>query len=203
VFQRCRRQVIKRVGVSFFGETLTLGICRNRSVRFSYLVPVPYRYCRMLEQTQQQPLDNIKIKTFAELATIEHIDRIEYWSGYVRQLNKRNPHFAQLDEEGDYESGEYRCYVCDNAFNQHTDKFGNQAPYSVTFRYKPHKSNWRPEYVCTACFYALQNPKFRGFLNTAYSYPGICVLSKTRNLWWYKDLRDLSECDDEFQNPDW
>jgi hypothetical protein len=140
-----------------------------------------------------------KIKSFSELADSKNINKINDWSEYVEKLNRKNPAF--VGEDSDL-CRDFSCYVCRCSFIEHTDKFGNKSPFLPSFRYKPHKSNWRNEEICTACFYALQNPEFKYFSTTTYGYPGILTKYKSKEGWFYKDTRDLSDCDEEYQNPE-
>ncbi len=140
-----------------------------------------------------------KIKSFSDLVDLKAISKIEDWSEYVEKLNKKNPAF--VGENSDL-CRDFYCYVCHCSFVKHTDRFGNNAPFNVDFRYKPHKSNWRDENICTACFYALQNPEFKYFSEDEYVYPGILTKYKSGNGWFYKDTRDLSDWDEEYQNPE-
>jgi len=154
--------------------------------------------------------ETCKISSFSDLATLETINQIPDWNTYVEQLNRKNPGLIsdngvivlKDDSKFSQKAKSFTCYVCYINFMEHTDKFGNKSPFSVGFRYKPHKSNWRSESVCTACFYALQNPNFSYFSKTIYGYPGILTLYKSGHGWFYKDTRDLSDWDDEFQNPE-
>lgn len=146
-----------------------------------------------------------KLKNFEELSTLENIDTIENWSRYVKSLNWSNPALIKSSNDNDDEDykSQFTCYVCNNNFMKHTDKFGNKAPISVTYRYKPHKSNWRDEDTCVACFHVLKNPKFSFEEQSSWGYEGILKRHKgCTNSWFVKDLReDFCSTSPEYENP--
>lgn len=108
-------------------------------------------------------------------------------------------YYKIMDPADDYISSEYyfTCYSCGNDFK----KIDNTAQ-NVLFRYKPHKSNWRDEPVCEACFIALQNVNFEVFSEGMDGYPGVLTAYKNYPGFYYKDLRDLSGWGSDFENPD-
>ncbi len=151
--------------------------------------------------------DFVKIKAFSDLATLVEIRKITEWQEYVEALNDKNPHFInginhdiaeQLSQEDKDKT--FRCYGCYCEFLPHKDPCGNQIPIVADFRYKPHKKNWRSENLCSACFYALQNPKF--VWKDCYAYEGILVRYKKSEGWYYRDLRQLDWGEPGWGNPE-
>ena len=144
--------------------------------------------------------DAFKINNFNELVSLPNLDKIINWPKYVEMLNKDNAYCGN-----DSSLSTLGCYICGIHTQKHTDKFGNESPFSILFRYKPWKTNWREEQVCTACFYASQNPSFKYFDEfNSYGYKGITTQFLCNKTWYYKDLRECAnqqDEDNEFKNP--
>ncbi|MDD4930719.1 MAG: hypothetical protein PHG66_01015 [Candidatus Colwellbacteria bacterium] len=139
--------------------------------------------------------DFIRIKKFSELKTHPDINKIVHWSEFVEALNKGNPKFHSWfdTKENSKQDEMIRCGGCGHEFCLDA-KTPTIIP--VCFLYKYWKCDGRKsnENLCTACFYAIQNPQWnKKVISNDLSYKGEMVMNES-GTWEWADRRDCG-CD--------